>query len=558
MCGFIFGHKENICPDVDLKKVLHHRGPDSFNFSNEDGFYLSHNRLSIIDLSNGSQPFVSKSKNEIILFNGEIYNYKYLSDKYLHDVDLTSSSDTEVILELYKKLGSNFVKLLEGIFSFVILDKQKERIIASRDFFGIKPLCFFQDNKGIYFSSEAKGLYEIFMNIPKEINLDAVKDYVSSGQIFHDKKTFFKNINNFQPGCLIEYSYSGSKINEINFSPMTKVIDPNKSLENYLIDALDLNMVSDVPVSIALSSGLDSTILNELIKNKLNQEILSYTYAFIDSIYDESSKLKELGIDTKGGESVSIDYRKIDLIEDLKNYISIFESPLGGLGTLGLCKLFKKISEDNIKVCIGGEGADEIFGGYKYYFETDYFSQKVQAPDGTIPINNFWDEEYLKKSGEENISMYFKDKMHKDLFKKKIPKLLHFADRAGMSHGVDVRVPFLTYFLYEYTLSKNEDFFFKDGNRKNALKDIAQINKMNFYKSKLDVAAPQREMLKMDKNYKNIINLVETGCLVKNKIINFKEFKKSYRKYCDSESLGNSFFVWQVINLEIFFQVNGF
>ena len=201
MCGFLLSNiKSNDSLNKhslnNLLKMQSHRGPDVNKYLISDNLIFFHNRLKIIDLSDrANQPFVSKKTGNIIIFNGEIYNFKKLK-KFLKKRKLETSSDTEVILNLYEKFGDNFVKKLNGIFSFVIYDKRKKIIYSARDRFGIKPLMLYHDRKRIAYSTEIKPIIKIINK--KEINLSNIKKYISEGLLYDDNQTFFKNVN-YQP-----------------------------------------------------------------------------------------------------------------------------------------------------------------------------------------------------------------------------------------------------------------------------------------------------------------------------------------------------------------------
>lgn len=607
MCGFsgiVSSHFNKNLTDKgsdNLNKILRHRGPDSSGFFTDNNVRLIHNRLSIIDLSEeANQPMCNPDTGNIIVFNGEIYNYQELKKTY-NRVSWRTNSDTEVILKLYCLLGEGFVEKLNGIFSFAIYDKRNNKILLGRDRFGVKPIYYAKSNNGFFFSSEIKAMLQF---IPCEINLCAVYDYLEYGRLAHNNMTFFKNIYALEPAHLLRYDLANDEFDKSRYwdidqpsskSNVSSIDDIIERTHYELRTSMQLNMVSDVEVAISLSSGIDSTMILKLAQERTDN-LKAFTFGFEEQEYDEISRIRQQ--DSLNGVNLYPIYlKRADMLPLLKDAVYYFETPLGGVGTLSAYNMMKEVRRNNIKVMLAGEGADEIFGGYKYYY-TAFFKDIESDPDllgrelkkyGNSHAQKIelWSKEYYEMTGSINqdivlapdgtgatishVSKYLRDKvsgntsfkskkfpsnlcqaMYDDLTVKKLPKLLHFQDRAGMASSVETRVPFLDHNLVEFLYGLPGNYKIRNGQNKYLIKTI--LKKSYGYtdckKTKHYVSTPQREWLKSKRVLEEIIDTVKSGNLASQGLIDVDRFENDYRKYAKSPKLGNSFFAWKIINLE--------
>ena len=593
MCGFIgFTKKDDI---LKYKNVLEHRGPDNVDFYKDEYISLLHNRLSIIDINaEANQPMRDNINGNIIVFNGEIYNYKELKNKY--NLTCVTSSDTEVILKLYGILGKNFIDELNGIFAFSIYDISSKKILLYRDRFGIKPLYYTIENNKISFASEIKAL------VSNDIKFDnqVIYDYLEYGLLEHNNNSFFEGILSVDAGHFMEYSLVSDEYDikrywdidskQIDHLSKDAVIEKTYDL---LSDSLRLNLVSDVEVAISLSSGTDSTLITKLAQ-KYQQKFKAFTFGFEESEYDEVRRIKE-NFDLSNIAICPVYLRKDNFLTTLKESLCYFETPLGGVGTLSAYNMMKEVKKQNIKVILAGEGSDEGFSGYKYYYpaffsdikntellEKELFfynkrhntnmkinsqefniflglikSNKVLAPDGTTANNSHIGKaiESFKISEQKMINKFsnnLNNLMYQDIYVKKLPKLLHFQDRASMANGIEARVPFLDYRIVEFIYSLRSNFKIKNGETKYLLKEILRqkFGHVEKIQTKHYVSTPQREWLKDKKIRDEILDNVRYGNLIENKLINFNKFYTDYTDFSNEKELGNSFFIWKIINLE--------
>ena len=599
MCGFtaVFSRNKNFLSHINLTKVSnlqHHRGPDAKGYIAEKNGFMFHNRLKIIDISNKSnQPFVSKLTGNAIIFNGEIYNYKELR-KILQNRKFYTNSDTETIIYLYEKYGDKFIDKLNGIFSFIILDKKRNLLFSARDRFGVKPLYYFMDKEKIIYSTEIKSI--IAINKYHSLNFNEIKNYISSGLLYENKNTFFKNIFRSEQACYSKFCLTNYKlINKIKYWLLKKDnslkckshSEFNEGFEHQLGMSLKLNLVSNVDVGILLSSGSDSNLIYQYLKNKFNLNPKTFTYGWRANKYNEVLKLQQLHKSTENFNSTICDPNKI--LNDLNNIIYMCEGPVGGFGTYGIYCLMELIKKNNIKVVLSGEGSDEFLLGYHnmhilfirelYYTNRSLFKNELNKflsveKNTNINERNFinYSNRFLKneiytpdgksmkdadlviktniKKVNNHISLNALIKSY--AFKTKLPKLLTFLDKCSGAFGVESRVPMLDHNLVSFVYSNDHCHKFADGIAKKPIKDLLSRDKVKYNDTKLHVSTPQREFFKNKEILNKIRDLISNGNLEKSGIFNKKNFFKKYDNYIKEKNLGNSFFIWKVLNTEFF------
>ena len=287
MCGitgFTWEDKQLI---KSITNCISHRGPDSEGYFTDKGISLGHRRLSIIDLSEkGKQPMFNEDGTIVIVFNGEIYNFKSLkADLEKKGYKFKSNSDTEVIIHGYEEYGVNICSKLDGMFAFGLWDKNNNKLIIARDRIGKKPLYYFHEKNKLIFASEIKSILNagVSREIDKEVMLDTVSCRFSPGN-----KTVFSHIKKLPPGSYAEFSKNKLKINYYWHIPqLTEKHNPSiKEVDSLIESAVEKRLISDVPIGILLSGGLDSSTIVSYMKRKTNK-IKTFSVGFTESI-DES------------------------------------------------------------------------------------------------------------------------------------------------------------------------------------------------------------------------------------------------------------------------------
>ena len=355
-----------------LTKSIRHRGPNFENFwlaKNQD-VLLINTRLSILDLSkNGNQPFISKDKRYVIVFNGEIYNFQKLKSK-LKEFKFKSNSDTEVLLNLFIKYNSKCLNMLEGMFAFAIYDNFKKELFCARDPWGIKPFYYYKFNNKLWFSSEIKSFFLIDKDIKK--NERSIFRYLNSEYHEHIEETYFNKVLKLKPGHFMKVK--NSKISQKKFLEFKKYYDkillPRDKeeravhIKSLINSSIEKSMVSDVPISVTASGGLDSSIL-QLLAKKHNSKINLTSWIFDEKKYSEKKYIQEIG-EITNLKSKMFSVTPKNFLKNLHDIVKINEEPFSGLPVIAYFLCLKNCS--NTKVNLDGSGLDEAHSGYDKYF----------------------------------------------------------------------------------------------------------------------------------------------------------------------------------------------
>lgn len=370
MCGFVGFVDNNSGIDKvnainEMLDTIIHRGPDSAGVFNDENITLGFRRLKIIDLSKESdQPMYNEDKSCVLVFNGEIYNYKELRNELIERGHIfKSNTDSEVLIHSYEEYGVDLLQKIRGMFAFAIWDKKNQSMFLARDFFGIKPLYYTQntlDNTFI-FGSEIKS----FLKQPsfiKELNKDALKPYLTFQYSVLDE-TFFKGVYKLKPGHYMLYKKGEMQIKPYWNPEFTK---KENSLENYaekinesMKESIDYHKNSDVKLGSFLSGGIDSSYITSLLRPNKTFSVGFHDY---ESMFDETTLARELS------DILEIEnHRKIinaeECFEMLPTIQYHMDEPQSNPSSVPLYFLAGLAKED-VTVVLSGEGADEIFAGY--------------------------------------------------------------------------------------------------------------------------------------------------------------------------------------------------
>ena len=569
MCGIagavsFDNHKidERLIPS--LFNSIKHRGPDHNGswISKNQSVLLLNTRLSILDLTKkGNQPFYSQNKRYIIVFNGEIYNFKDLK-KDLKEFKFHSETDTEVLLNLYIKYKSKCLKMLEGMFSFAIYDNYKGELFCARDHFGIKPFYYYKFLNKFWFSSEIKSFFIVNKNIKK--NEQSVYRYLNSEYHEHIQETYFKNIFKIKPGHYILVKNSKIKENKFwdfkdDYSKISlpkKYNDRKEYFKSLIDESVKKSMISDVPISLASSGGLDSSIL-QLTAKKFNPKVNMVSWIFKNKKFSEEKYINQIGKVTKlRREMFSVTPN--DFKKNLNLMIKINEEPFSGLPIMAYYLCLKKTN--NSKVILDGSGLDESHTGYDKYFNKklkidDNFNF---GQDGSKSIfSNIVHENLVNKyhNFKENIDLPFnnilKNSKYLDMFYLKLPRALRFRDKLSMSISKEIRPCFLNKDLIASLFKIKAEEQFKNGFGKFLLRDTYKddiSNKISFSK-KRNIQTPQSEWFKKDLD-KWLTTFIKKSSIWDMNWIDKKKFDENYELFKRGK-INNSFFIWKLINLDI-------
>jgi len=350
--------------------MLSHRGPDDGAWWADDKFFLGHRRLSIIDLGMGGQPMATVDGRYVIVFNGEIYNYIELRDELsLRGCVFRSTSDTEVILEGYRVFGVDLAKHLIGMFAFAIADRIEQTLYLSRDRFGEKPLFISESDSGISFASELGPLAALsWPNV--SIDRTALAEYLCLNYV-PGERTMIRGIRRLAPGTWRLYSAKTIQTGTYwtpppPFETAMSIGEATIELRSRLDQAVNIALRSDVPVTLFLSGGIDSSIIAE---SAVRQGHLQHAYCldFAEESYSELSNAAQVA------KQLGVELRRVDFsAEELGNFLQLVEhadDPLADSSALAVWTLARATAKD-YKVVISGDGGDELFGGYLTYKAT--------------------------------------------------------------------------------------------------------------------------------------------------------------------------------------------
>ena len=380
MCGIAgFYGDLNEDPGLILNKMLtriKHRGPD------ESGIYLSKNvglgsvRLSIVDLKSGTMPLSNSDNNLWIVFNGEIFNHFELRDELIEKGYIfKTSTDTEVIVNLYEEYGHEFLHKLNGQFAIAIYDKKKEELFLARDRVGIRPLFYTEVGSSFVFASEIKALLE-FPKVNLHFSPKSISQYFTFWTTL-TPNTAFEEVFEVPPGSFMVRNSKGKRIERYWELPICKpseyknfnVQDAAEKFEKIFSDSVKLRLRADVQVAAYLSGGLDSSITTSFIKDIMPENLQTFSIGFDDKDFDESSYQK-IASDYFNTKHSSITCSSQEIANDFKDVVWHCEAPLLRTAPIPMKLLAKNVQENNIKVVITGEGADELLGGYNIFKET--------------------------------------------------------------------------------------------------------------------------------------------------------------------------------------------
>lgn len=374
MCGiagaFVLGAQDVQILGNKLTQNLHHRGPDDSNFWTDDKMYLGHTRLSIIGLENGRQPFIGDEGNLICVVNGEIYNYDELAKKF--DLNLNSSSDCAVIIPLYQKLGLSFIDQLTGMFSIALLDRKKNKLFLFRDRAGEKPLYFAFGQDKLIFASEMQAVSKTQSSL--HIDHDSVAEFFRF-QYVPEPATLFKEIRKLKAGHLITYDIAKHSYLERRYwSPLEAPPVENKTnlsatevIREAFVQAVDYCSISDAPVAVSLSGGIDSSaILACMAKNQAIVSPLAITLGYEGSVpTDERFKAASLC------DELNVEHHTY--VTSLEELTTLFpevciarDDPIGDISGINYYLIARECNRLGVKVLLQGHGADEIFWGYDW------------------------------------------------------------------------------------------------------------------------------------------------------------------------------------------------
>lgn len=536
ICGVLNYEKDHGIEEPVIEHMmntLRHRGPDDSGLFLDNNLGLGHLRLSIIDLSEAAhQPMFDESGRYCIIYNGEIYNYielrQQLSGK---GFNFFSNSDTEVILKLFMTEGPEAVTKLNGMFSFVIWDKEDRTLFAARDRLGIKPFYYHRDREKFVFASEIKAIFASGLVQPK-MNIEGMSDYLTF-QYCLEEKTLFEGIEKLPPGCWLRINEKG-KLEIRKYWGLDFLVDTDHDQEYFeykllrlLEDAVRIQLRGDVPVGAHLSGGLDSSTVTCMATSLLDAPIHTFSGGFKeDPRYDETGYARMTAAHA-GSIHHEIFPNEKQFVDLLPGLVRSMDEPAAGPGIFPQL-IVSQHAKEYVKVVLGGQGADEVFGGYtrylvayleecirggiqgtqedeKYVVRFDTILPNLTQLQGYEPmLRYFWSEGLFRDQAsryfrlvnrgqqlydmatpifENELKRYDPFEAFSDVFNSGglgsyinkmtrfdiltlLPALLHVEDRTSMQVSLESRVPLLDHRIVELAASMPPKIKFEGGRSK--------------------------------------------------------------------------------------------
>lgn len=364
IAGFIGEGNREILENIT--NTLRHRGPDDVGFFLEGKVGLGHRRLSIIDLNTGRQPIFSEDKSVVVVFNGEIYNFLELKkelEKKGHN--FSTQTDTEVIVHLYEEVGEQVFSRLNGMFAIALYDKKQEKLILARDRLGEKPLHYAKFGQTLIFGSEIKALLQHPL-VKRDLDFNSLNKYLVYEYV-PSPATIFKNIYKLKPGEYLVYQKGNLAIKtywDISFDKYEKLSEKDylDQLDQRLAEAVKKRLISDVPLGIFLSGGIDSTTIGYYAQKSAATNIKTFCIGFEDSSFDESAYAK-LAADFLKTEHYHQVFSSKDLLDLIPHIAEMLDEPLADASIVPTY-LLSKFTRQKVTVALGGDGGDELFAGY--------------------------------------------------------------------------------------------------------------------------------------------------------------------------------------------------
>ncbi|RDY24561.1 asparagine synthase (glutamine-hydrolyzing) [Romboutsia maritimum] len=527
MCGFVgfsdhISNKDKVLDDM-MNSIIH-RGPNQKGTFIDEDVALGFRRLSIIDVNNGLQPLYNEDESLVLVFNGEIYNYKEIREELIEKGHIFKThTDSEVLVHSFEEFGEDMVKRLRGMFAFVIYDRKTHNIFAARDHFGIKPFYYYQveenGQKGLLFGSEIKSFLK-HPSFKKEVNKDALKPYLTF-QYSVLEETFFKGVFKLNPGHYLTYKNGNLEIKkywDIEFNQKDISLEQSiKEITEVVEESVEAHRDSEVPLGAFLSGGVDSSyIVSCLMPEK------TFSVGFKQEKFNESDLAKDLS-DMLGIQNIQKIITSEECFDKLSTIQYFMDEPQSNPSSVPLYFL-AELAREHVTVVLSGEGADEIFGGYEWYDDDarlkkykklPYFIRKSAASvakklphfkgrttiiRGGSPVEDYFIGEalvfeedeakdvlkapYIKAPSIKEITkpIYDKVKNQDDVTKKQYIDLklwlpgdiLLKADRMSMAHSIELRVPFLDKKVMKVGESVPTKYKVNDENTKFALREAAK------------------------------------------------------------------------------------
>ncbi len=510
LCGIVsLGRPPEREAVEEMLDGLAHRGPDGRGLFADEGVCLGHLRLAIIDLSAaGLEPFAGDDGRLQLIFNGEIYNYLELRDELTAKGHVfRTATDTEVLLAGYREWGERCVEHFNGMWAFAIWDAVRRTLFCSRDRFGVKPFYYRLDGDRFAFASEPWVLGS------RRPNLRAVRDYLEQGYLDQGDETFFADVVRLPPAHSLSFGPDGLHLHRYwRLEPSDPPADPAAAVRETFLDAVRLQLRSDVPVGTCLSGGIDSSAIAVAVAHHGHEQQKTVTAYFEDREYDERPYAQAV-VDRTGAHAYWVTFTDFDLVENLPAIVAAQGEPFGSTSICAGWYVMREAKRAGLTVMLDGQGGDEVFAGYRGFFgyrlsdllrhghvaeaaaELRAFSGVNGPRWAAVALVNPHVPERVRllararlrgasslatpdlrslESSDGGNGTAFPDRLRRQLqlvlSRRGLPELLRYEDRNSMAHSLEARVPLLDHRLVELAFSLDGSELIRRGETKSVLR----------------------------------------------------------------------------------------
>lgn len=577
-----------------MGKSLAHRGPDDEDYFSEGLVNLGYRRLAIIDVTGSYQPLFNEDRTVVLLFNGEVYNYKDLQNELSsRKHKLATNGDGETIVHRYEDLGVESFFGLNGMFGFALYDKKRGQVYLVRDHFGIKPLYYAEVNGKLIFGSEIKAILVAFkkLGIPIVPNDRVINRYLLTRAHDDGKETFFANIFRVPANCYLRWDVDSGNSSIQTYWPESLrpkyKLDGKNPVENFrklFLDSVRIRLMSEVPLGTALSGGLDSTAVVGAVASQLKQADLSdqikdknrvigprqktFSAVFPGEINNEETYIKD-AISATGVANYQVKPDRKAFWKDLEKFIAQQDEPIISSGHYAQWKVMELAAKHKIRVMLDGQGADEMLAGYiPYYFV--YFRELIKSfklfkliKEIILSLDLWWPLVWQKRGikakdlfnidsaihGRPMVGL--NDRLKRDVFYDSLPALLRYEDHDSMAFSIESRVPFLDYRLWDFVNHLGSEFKIRNGWNKwimrEGLKDILPP-KIRQRRWKVGFTTPEVHWFRQSE--REINEIFASASFNRRPYFKPDKIRKAYKEFREMKS-DDSMVFWRIINLEL-------
>ncbi len=581
-----------------MSAAIAHRGPDDENYYTSPNVSLAYRRLAIIDREKGNQPIFNEDGTKVIVYNGEVYNFRKLRERIEANHTFKTNSDTEVILHLYEEYGEEAIVQLNGMFAFAIYDSQADRLLLARDRFGIKPLYYLVEDGRLLFASEIKALLHYKRPEPNE---EQIYQYLVYRLHDHNEETFFSGIKRLLPGTLL--TYEGGEVTikrywEPSFESAVDLSEAELSerFERLFLDSVRSQLVGEVPIGSCLSGGLDSSSIVAAISRLIGESIperavvgerqKTFSAVFPGEVNDETAYIDRLTADIEVEQQL-ITPQRGDLWPELEKIVYHQDEPFVSTGLFAQWEVMKAASQ-KVTVLLDGQGADELLAGYTpYYFV--YLRQLLKERRlfrfakefvMSLDILLFASFEQIKRrlgmakaiDPETLLAGSFaersrtpppmvpcKDDLNKRLWEditvRSLPPLLRYEDKNSMAFSIESRVPFLDNDLVDFILALPPSLKIKNGWSKyimrRAMRDYLP-GKIRNRRWKVGFTTPETSWMRAEKD--RVLEIFASSSFRSRPYFDVEKVREAFEWFVEGKT-NESLVFWRILNVELWLRV---